>query len=81
MCSKSKRKGPGTRSKLTPTGEMCYGGGYASLNKWLFSWLRKPIIVYCDRTGHGSLFHSVVETIAKTRLPMAFLGQTEERAN
>ena len=33
----------------------------------------------CDRTDCGSLFHSVGEGIAKPRLPMAFLGQTEER--
>ena len=32
----------------------------------------------CDRTDCGSLFHSVGEAIAKPRLPMAFLGQTEE---
>ena len=39
----------------------------------------KPIIVFCDRTDYGSLFHSVGEAIAKPRLPMAFLGRTEER--
>ena len=33
----------------------------------------------CDRTNHGSLFHSVGEAIAKPHLSMAFLGQTEEQ--
>ena len=33
----------------------------------------------CDRTDSGSLFHSECEGIAKPRLPMAFLGGTEER--
>ena len=68
-----------SRSKLAPTGEMYYGGGYASLNKKVFSWLQKPVIVCYDRTDCGSLFHSVGEAIAKPRLPMAFLGRTEER--
>ena len=33
----------------------------------------------CDQTYGGSLFHLVGEAIAKPCLPMAFLGQTEER--
>ena len=45
----------------------------------VFSWLQKPVIVCCDQTDCGSLFHSVGEVIAKPRLSMAFLGQTEER--
>ena len=32
----------------------------------------------CDRTDCGSLFHSAGEAIAKPRLPMVFLGKTEE---
>ena len=51
---------------------MYCGGGYASLNKQVFSWLRKPVIVCC-------VFHSVGEAIEKPQLPMASLGQTEER--
>ena len=50
-------------------------GGYASLNGSVFNWLSNPIIVFCDRTDCRSLFQS----IAKPHLPMAFLGQTEER--
>ena len=65
---------------LAPQGEKYYGGGYASLNKQVFSWLRNPIIVFWDRTDCGSLFHSwELEAIAKPGLPMAFLGRTEER--
>ena len=36
-------------------------------------------IVCCDWTDSGSLFHSMGKAIVKPRLPMAFLGQTEER--
>ena len=32
----------------------------------------------CDQTDCESLFHSVGDAIAKPRLPMACLGQTEE---
>ena len=35
--------------------------------------------MYCDQTDCGSLPHSVGEAIAKPRLSMALLGQTEER--
>ena len=58
---------------------MFYGGGYASLNKQVFGWLQKPVIVCCDRTDCGGPLHSVGDAIAKHCLPMAFLGQTEER--
>ena len=54
-------------------------GGYASLNKWVFNWLRKPGTVCCDWTDCGSVFHSVGGAIAKSHLPMTFVGQTEER--
>ena len=37
------------------------------------------VIVYCDRTNCGSLFHSVGEAIAKPDLPIALSGQVEER--
>ena len=37
------------------------------------------LVVCCVPTDCGSLFHSVGEAIAKSHLPMAFLGQTEER--
>ena len=49
------------------------------LNKYDFSWLRKPVIVFCDWPDYGSLFYKVEEAIAKPLLPMAFLEQTEER--
>ena len=35
--------------------------------------------MHCDRTNSRSLFHSISEAIAKPDLPMAFIGQTEER--
>ena len=63
----------GQDPKSAPAREMYYGGGYASLKKYDFSWLQKPVIVCCDRTDCGSLFHSVGEAIAKPCLPMAFL--------
>ena len=53
-------------------------GGYASLNKWVFSWLLKPSIVCWDLTVCGSLFHSAGAATAKPRLPMCFLGRVEE---
>ena len=41
--------------------------------------LRNPIIVFCDVTDCGSLFYAMGEFIAKSRLPMAFLGRTEKK--
>ena len=70
------RDGPG-RDPNWPT-----LGGYAMVENmpvYRNSLPRKPIIMCCDRTACRSLFHSVGETIAKSNLPMAFLGQTVER--
>ena len=53
-------------------------GGYASLNKCVFSWLLKRSIVCSDLTVCGSLFHSAGAATAKPRLPMCFLGRVEE---
>ena len=70
---KSPETCPGSRSKLSPTVRdiLC---GYVSPNKQVFNWLRKSVIVCCDRTDCGSLFHIVGEAIAKHRLTMAILG-------
>ena len=38
-------------------------------------------MVCCDLTLSGSLFHSTGKAVAKPRLPMAFLGQTEDTDN
>ena len=53
-------------------------GGYASLNKYVFSWLLNRSIVCSDLTVCGSLFHSAGAATAKPCLPMCFLGRTEE---
>ena len=54
------------------------GGGYASLNKCVFSWLLNLSIVCSDLTVCGSMFHSAGAATAKHRLPMCFLGLIEE---
>ena len=80
MCLRSKRESLGTyQVKIQISGhqEIHYGGGYASLIL-VFSWLRKPVIVCYDRTDCGSLFHSLGEASAKPRIPITFLGQSEE---
>ena len=42
------------------------------------SWLLKPEVACCDLTLSRSLFHSTGAAVAKSRLSMAFLRQTED---
>ena len=67
-----RRESPGTGMGITKV------GGYASLNKCVFSWLLKRSIVCSDLTVFGSFFHSAGAATAKPRLPMCFLGRVEE---
>ena len=62
-----------------PLSEIYCVASYASPNKYVFNWLQKHVIVCCEWTDCGSTFHSVGEAIAKPHLPMACLGQADER--